>query len=220
MNILFIDTTTKDAKLSIEKGEQYFENVISDQLQHSKVILTQLEDLLEKASLEIEDIEYVSTNIGPGSFTGIRIGVVTAKGLSYALGTKLVSVDSFLATAENAREFLPCGILIEERKKSGYFSIARDNFGEIEISNEGYYSFDEIEKLMKKNQIERIFSNFENDVNVPVLGSMKGLQEVTKRKIQMGDMVQVNILEPKYIKKSQAEEQRDEMEKKVKVCEV
>ncbi|MBP1715533.1 MAG: universal bacterial protein YeaZ, partial [Deltaproteobacteria bacterium] len=66
---------------------------------HSERLMPSIHNLLEEASLKIHDLQGISLSLGPGSFTGLRIGVSTVKGLAYALKIPVVGVSTLEALA-------------------------------------------------------------------------------------------------------------------------
>src|SRR5690606_11422639 len=69
---------------------------------HARTLVPELRDLLAGHSLAAHDVQTVAVSIGPGSFTGLRVGVVCAKTWAYATGARLVAVDTLLAVAQQA----------------------------------------------------------------------------------------------------------------------
>ncbi len=210
MNILAIDTSTKDLSLAIQTEKGVTKQVSTESLQHSKILFSELETLLEKANVKKEEIGCISVNLGPGSFTGIRIGVVFAKGMAYALGVKIACADAFLAIATEGKANLPAGILCEERNGGGYFAIAKIENGSVVISNRGVYKADEIAKIMQSEGVQAILCPSENKVGGIVVSGIDGLLEIGNKACESGEFCEIEQLEPVYIKKSQAEEQLEE----------
>lgn len=95
MNILTIDSATSKLHLSLQANRQRF--FIDEEVgtTHSDVIVNYITNLLNQANLTINDIELIAYNAGPGSFTGLRIGVAVTLGIAYGLGIKVLAVDSF-----------------------------------------------------------------------------------------------------------------------------
>lgn len=214
MNILAIDTSTKDLLLAVKTKNEVLYSVSEKSLQHSKILFAQLEEILEKAEIQKEQIDCISVNLGPGSFTGIRIGVVFAKGMAYALGTKLVAIDAFEAVGQEGKNMLPAGIICEERNGGGYFAIAKLENGKVEISKRGVYNQREIEDILKEENITKIITNSQNDKGYDVVSGINGLLEKAEIAIKNGEFASLNEIEPVYIKKSQAEQQLEEKLKK------
>ncbi len=88
---------------------------------HSERLMPSIHNLLEGASLKIHDLEGIAVSLGPGSFTGLRIGVSTVKGLAYALKTPVVGVSTLEALACNVpyQSAVICPLL-DARKKEVY----------------------------------------------------------------------------------------------------
>lgn len=102
MNILAIDTTTRFLCLGIEKEGKVFQVNADLGTRHSEMIIPKLKALLKKANVALKDIDYIVCGVGPGSFTGIRIGLSTAKGLAYGVDKPLVGIPSLDILAHNA----------------------------------------------------------------------------------------------------------------------
>lgn len=94
MNILSIDTTTKVASVAIYKNDKIIENSISNEITHSEKLLPLIDSTLKEANLTLKDINIYATINGPGSFTGIRIGLATLKAFSMIDGKNIFSMPS------------------------------------------------------------------------------------------------------------------------------
>jgi tRNA threonylcarbamoyladenosine biosynthesis protein TsaB len=92
--ILNIETSTKTCSIAIgDKGSLFAAKEIkSDQFVHGEKLHLLIKDLLLNYKINISDLDAIAIGSGPGSFTGLRIGVATAKGLSYALKIPLISI--------------------------------------------------------------------------------------------------------------------------------
>lgn len=87
MNTLYIDTTNNKkviVKLTTDKGEDSVEENIEQK--KAQIVLSLIDKLLKKHKLHISDISKIKVNPGPGSFTGVRVGVSIANALSFGLG--------------------------------------------------------------------------------------------------------------------------------------
>lgn len=90
-------------------------------IRHSGSLAPALKDLLQKARLEPADLEAIAVGLGPGSFTGLRVGVTTAKVLSFASGCQLVGVSSLEAMALGAgTEGRDIAIVLDAKKNQVY----------------------------------------------------------------------------------------------------
>ena len=92
--ILNIETSTKTCSVAIGKnGKLVSENVIrSDQFVHGEKLHLLIKELLNQENILIKDLDAIAISSGPGSFTGLRIGVASSKGLAYAIKKPLISV--------------------------------------------------------------------------------------------------------------------------------
>ena len=105
MNILATDTSSQALCVAI-KTDSYFESRTSEgrSLQHSEKLMPTVLELCKNAGIETKDIDLFACTRGPGSFTGLRIGMAAFKGMAYAAGKPLVSVS----TMEVLANCIPC----------------------------------------------------------------------------------------------------------------
>lgn len=105
MRILAFDSTAKTASVALwQDGRVLAEFSLDSGRTHSEILLPMAENVCARAHLSLSDIDYYATTAGPGSFTGVRIGVATVKGLAFRMedGPKnCVSVSTLEAIAEN-----------------------------------------------------------------------------------------------------------------------
>jgi len=101
--ILGIESSAKAASVALWRdGELLAESFQRTALTHSRTLLPMAEDLLRNAELTIHDVDCVAVAEGPGSFTGVRIGVATAKGLCWGAEKKAVGVSTLEAMSHLA----------------------------------------------------------------------------------------------------------------------
>jgi tRNA threonylcarbamoyladenosine biosynthesis protein TsaB len=110
MKILAIESTGRAASVAVCDGErflsQYYQN---SGLTHSRTLLVMAENMLKNLDLTLNDVDLIAVANGPGSFTGVRIGVSAAKGLAWGAGKQVCGVSSLEALAHLAGDF--CGII-------------------------------------------------------------------------------------------------------------
>src|SRR3712207_747974 len=95
MNILGLDTSSKAASVSLwSDGTLLSEVLINDKRTHSQKLMPILESMLKLADMKIDDIDLLAVCIGPGSFTGIRIAVATAKAIAHVRNLPIIGVNS------------------------------------------------------------------------------------------------------------------------------
>ncbi|MBR5428424.1 MAG: tRNA (adenosine(37)-N6)-threonylcarbamoyltransferase complex dimerization subunit type 1 TsaB, partial [Clostridia bacterium] len=101
MKILALESSAKAASVAVsEDGSliaQYFQ---ASGLTHSRTLLAMAQDILKNLELTMDDMDGVAVSVGPGSFTGIRIGLAAAKGLAFGAGKPLCGVSTLAAMAE------------------------------------------------------------------------------------------------------------------------
>ncbi|MDP2912870.1 MAG: tRNA (adenosine(37)-N6)-threonylcarbamoyltransferase complex dimerization subunit type 1 TsaB [Candidatus Omnitrophota bacterium] len=122
MNLLAIDTSTDYMSLAVLKNGMAASRFHKKcPMRHSSMLLPMIDKMLGKAGIKIKDIDCFCISIGPGSFTGLRIGSATVKGLAYALKKPIVAIPTLDVIAENARPFkgIICPV-IDARKSKVY----------------------------------------------------------------------------------------------------
>lgn len=102
MLTLALDTATKVCTIALCRDEEILaEYTVNMGMTHSEGLLPQIEQLLERAGVAQNEIELLAVSMGPGSFTGLRIGLATAEAMAYAWRCYLHGVDTLKALAYN-----------------------------------------------------------------------------------------------------------------------
>jgi tRNA threonylcarbamoyladenosine biosynthesis protein TsaB len=99
MNVLSLDTATEVLALSAASGDSWAALSVHKGLQHSPALLPLAERMLKDLGITVQDLDLVVCSIGPGSFTGIRIGLATAMGVAHGRGIPLVGISTLDALA-------------------------------------------------------------------------------------------------------------------------
>ena len=108
MVVLALDTTTSSGSCALARdGHVFCEQVNDAPNAHAEHLPGDLITLLERAGTRLRDIDVFAVAIGPGSFTGLRIGIATMQGLAFAEGKPLVGVSGFEALARIASDTVP-----------------------------------------------------------------------------------------------------------------
>ena len=129
MIILAIDTSTDYLSLAILKGGRLAAKFHRKaHRKHSMLLVPTIDKLLKKAKLKIKEIDCFAISVGPGSFTGLRIGVTVVKGLAYVLKKHIVAVPTLDSIAHNAEGFkgIICPVL-DARKNKVYACLYKSN---------------------------------------------------------------------------------------------
>lgn len=102
LKILAIDTATDTGSIAITDGENILaESILNVGRTHSETLIPTFQEMLEKTKLDIKDLDLLSLTLGPGSFTGVRIGASTIKGFALALKKPVAGVSTLEALASN-----------------------------------------------------------------------------------------------------------------------
>ncbi|UJP66619.1 tRNA (adenosine(37)-N6)-threonylcarbamoyltransferase complex dimerization subunit type 1 TsaB [Mongoliitalea daihaiensis] len=105
--ILSIDTATHVCSVAIHSNSEclgFLETTLENA--HAKQLMLSIEELLKSLHLKSKDLDAVAVSIGPGSYTGLRIGVSVAKGLAYALNIPILAIDTLHALAHQALPYV------------------------------------------------------------------------------------------------------------------
>lgn len=191
MKALIFDSTSEDLLVMLISGEKT-DYIISsgDKRSHNSKILELADELLTRNNLTANGIEYVSSVTGPGSFTGIRIGVSTANALSYGGGAELVDVNAFEVMAYGKNDAL---CLIDALHGNYYFAKVTGGV----ISETGY-----MEKAQAdEDKSEKVFRTVDRTYAL-------NLAAVIKDKVEKNQTAKK--LMPLYLRKSQAEREAEE----------
>ena len=105
MKLLALDASAKVATAALyESGMLRGEVSLNDTLTHSETMMPMIDTLLHWASVDVTELDFIACAQGPGSFTGLRIGAATAKGLAHGLGIPIIPVPTLDALAYNLGE--------------------------------------------------------------------------------------------------------------------
>lgn len=114
MKILSVDSSSVSASVAItENGVTLAENFINNGLTHSQTLMPMVEKSLLDADVSIKDIDLFAITNGPGSFTGVRIGIASVKGMADALNKRCVAVSTLEAIAEplKNKDCIACAVM-------------------------------------------------------------------------------------------------------------
>jgi tRNA threonylcarbamoyladenosine biosynthesis protein TsaB len=122
MNILAIDASTAVLSLSLEAGDNFYQYNTDRGFQHSELIMPGVDYLFNDAQLNPTDLDLICTTLGPGSFTGLRVGMSTAKGISAGSSTPLVAVPTLDILAAPFSFFNGTVVPLIDARKSCFYS--------------------------------------------------------------------------------------------------
>ena len=152
MKLLAIDTSTKFLSVAIANDGDILASVRdTGEMQHSSQLVPSIDRTLKKCNLKLKDVDAIALSIGPGSFTGLRIGVATCKGINLALGIPIVSVPTLDAIAYNfikKSEKILCP-LIDAKKQKLYTCFYAKSFTTLGLKRITDYILTDIEGFLK-----------------------------------------------------------------------
>ena len=204
MNILGINTTGKNGAVACLTCDGIFVSKLQNP--YSENIMAGIIATLEKANISLDNIDAIGIVVGPGSFTGIRIGVAATKGLLCAKNIKSIEINSFDLISYNINEknFV---VLLDSGNQDVYYGIYKNNkIAEIGASTvERITEFAQTEnlKIFYSNEEKEVFENFSNLIAVEIAENT--LINSIKSKAENGEFVDISNISPVYIKQSQAE---------------
>jgi len=230
VKILAIDTSSIVATCAIMDDDKLVgEYILNQKRTHSQKIMPMIKELLDSCNLELDDIDLFAAAKGPGSFTGLRIGIATIKGLAHVNNKKVVGIPTIDALAFNVPY---CeGIVVpmmDARRDRVYTGIYRwENNGLSIIKEQDVIEVDKLIDILNK-QNEKIVVNGDGataykeklleGLNNKVIFAPKScnmarassLCELAFFKAEKGELESYLTLVPEYLRKSQAERQYEQ----------
>lgn len=235
MKILGIDTSTKACSAALFDGNTpVCEYIINDKKTHSQKLMPIIEKMLEMSDISIEDIDAIAVSVGPGSFTGLRIGMATAKAIAHVNKIPVISVDSLETIAYNIEptDRKICAILDAQRTHVYTANYSYD--GNI-LKAETEISVKDIDELLSEignsgdeyiiagEAVYKYFDKISEYKNIKpaspanCISKASGVCTGALIKYEKGEEIHTCYdIAPVYIRKSQAEVQYEEKMKKLK----
>jgi tRNA threonylcarbamoyladenosine biosynthesis protein TsaB len=215
--LLHIDTSTKMCSIALSADGKLidFTSYEGDGFVHSELLTSFIENMLHKNQLTPNTLSAISVASGPGSYTGLRIGVSSAKGLCYALNIPLIAIDSLFSLANWAKQNEPnfngnfCA-MIDARRMEVFSAIYTNDLQLLkpisaDILDENSYS----EFISTKNLLltgdgtektKSIWENRENIVFSAYLSDARGQINEANRRFLGKQFEDVAYFEPYYLK--------------------
>ena len=235
MKILAFDSTAKVASVALSENEKPLAVYsIDNGLTQSELLLPMAEAALKSLRMTFSDVEAYAVTVGPGSFTGVRIGVSLVKGLAFGKNIPCAPVSTLEALAENLRGLsaviVPC---MDARRSQVYTAIFSSDGEKItRLTEDAALPLAELADILKEYKGKEIYlvgdgynvayaeltklGVFGICVTPPLLRAQNAasVAAVAKRMIDAGLAVNDESLAPIYLRMPQAERERLEKEKK------
>lgn len=223
MIVLAIESSAIAASVALQSDDRLLaELTLNRGNTHSENLLPMVETLLTRTGLSVDDVDLFAVSAGPGSFTGVRIGVATVKGLAFGKGKSCVGVSTLEALAENLA-FLSDGLIcpvMNARRNQVYTALFR---GKSRILPDQAISVAELEEVLSgysepvwfvgdgyelvTSQIKHVYQTLPERLR---LQSAASVAAVALRYAKEGKVTDDARLFPVYLRPSQAERTRAE----------
>ena len=212
MKILALDTTGLVASVAlVDENKTIAEFTTNYKKTHSQTIMPMVENLKNMVDLDLSTIDYIACACGPGSFTGLRIGAATAKGLAHALAYNMFGTNKLVVPIMDARRnqvysaLYYCGEKLE--RVSDYMAQDIDEVISqvLEIDENAVFLGDGVPVFMDK------LKQYDTFTLAPVSANMQRSACVGAIALETTDKaVECNKFEIMYLRKSQAERELEE----------
>lgn len=229
MQILAIESSSLTAGAAIIKDDVVLaEYSVSFKKTHSQTLLPMIDEVVKMTETNLKELDAIAISAGPGSFTGLRIGSATAKGLCLALDKPLVEVSTLEAMAFGCGPFkgLICPV-IDARRRQVYTALYRFNekMEMVCVMEPALLLVEELAQKLKEYEGAVLFTgdgiyahgewlkeNVANGHIAPAVCSTPraaAVAELGKIKFLAGKAINADDHRPIYLKKSQAEQERE-----------
>ena len=227
MIILAFDSTAKAASVAITDDEQLLALYnIDNGLTQSELLLPMAENMLKNLKLTFDDVELLACAVGPGSFTGVRIGVALVKGIAFGKNIPCVSVSTLDELAENLAGLE--GIIVpvmDARRQQVYTATYRGRYGKLEkLTSDRAIAISELADELKeysepiylvgdgyevaKHGLEAAGVKVQNTPKLLITENAYSVALVAKRKHESGEATTDLEIAPTYLRMPQAERER------------
>jgi tRNA threonylcarbamoyladenosine biosynthesis protein TsaB len=224
MLILAIDTTTPHGSVALLENSNLLAEVSCvSSLTHTERLLPAIDFILRQRSLTIKDVRAFAVTVGPGSFTGIRIGLSTIKSFGLATGNPIAPVSTLKALAMKLKlpyNRLLCPLL-DARKREVYAALFEVRKGHLaEVVPQGVYSPDQFLTYLPSHRIVSFIGNGVDIWKEKIFEYMKDKARFSSRSLfiahevgllgydmlREGKGMDIREIKPLYFRRSQAEE--------------
>lgn len=229
MKILGFDTAAKTASVAVtdETGRLLALSCLDSGFTHSETVLPMAKNLLDALHAAPSDIDLFAVNCGPGSFTGLRIGIAAVKAMAFALEKPCAGVSTLEALAWNAADWgMPVCTAMDARCGQVYFALFDCSSGEPfrlceDRTTAAGILRPELEacaarygRILLMGDGAKLLADLYGDLCRPappnlVLGSAYGTCAAAQKAFREGNTVPAGALVPNYLKVAQAERERE-----------
>lgn len=155
MKILGIDTSSKFLSLGAYDGSKIYEYNMDLGTRHSSLLIPTIKRVLDALGWKIGEIDYFACGLGPGSFTGLRVGIASVKGMSWPLNKPIIGISSLDIIAGNVKNAdKQIAVIVDAKRDLTYCGIYKKSGGSLKrISPYMLLKEDELFKKIKDNTV-------------------------------------------------------------------
>ena len=215
--ILCVDTSSFICSVSVFENLSLISSNSSEvEKSHSKLIIQLIDQSLKNAKIKINELDAFAVSMGPGSYTGLRIGVSTIKGLCYSLEKPLISINtleilskSALNHINNYNDFFICP-MIDARRMEVFTKMLDNDFNEVEkdkaliLDDKSFNDFGGGKLIYffgdGSNKFQKITNNKNFHFIDNIISSSKYMGELANIKYENNQFENLTTFEPFYIK--------------------
>jgi tRNA threonylcarbamoyladenosine biosynthesis protein TsaB len=213
--ILCIESATTNCSVSVSMNGEVIclKEKNTPNYSHAEQLHLFVKDAVKEATLELTDLDAIAVSKGPGSYTGLRIGVSAAKGLCFSLDLPLLSIATLESMAHQVKLSQGAVVIpvLDARRMEVYSSVFDANYHEIretkaeiidENSFEAYRDFDKIYLVGNgAEKCQEILGHIQNfEFNASVFPSAKEMAQLAHKKFEAEDFEDVAYFDPYYLK--------------------
>lgn len=202
MIILFIDTSTNTLTVALIKEGIVLEESTVSSSEHSKQTLPEIEKLFKNNNIDPKSVNKIMVTNGPGSFTGIRIGVTIAKTYAWACNINIIPISTLKAYALSLSNYDYYVPMIDARRGYVYAGIYDKEYNE--VMNDTYISLDKL-KEKTSNLSNILYISNDNIKDTEVSNVKLNIQKIYDY-YKNEEGINPHALMPNYLKKTEAEE--------------
>lgn len=190
--ILAIETTTDICSVSLSLGDRILDRCESAPREHTRLLLPMIDSLLQEGGIKLSDLNAFACTVGPGSFTGVRIGTAVVQALSFASNKPVVLISTLRAIAQHAylsehHEHVFAHLDAGQKEIYGA-CFAIDQFGIMQAITK--------ESILNPNQLLLPKGNW---ISVHDLPNARGLLQIAKMEFARGKVVYAEQVQPVYL---------------------
>ncbi len=221
MKVVGIETSGSIGSVAVCDGNKVVgRHTFGKASNHGKEIVSSLETVFNEVKWKPEDIDLIAVSIGPGSYTGLRIGVTCAKTLAYGLGKPVIDVPTLDVLAGNIKDDVKhiCPVIDAKRKRVYACIYSRNNSKNKRTTDFLIITPDELKDILPESTLifgdgvapyKEIFAQMKVTIiedEKPGIAEAVDVARLGLERYEQGERCEINELVPLYLRKSEAEE--------------